>query len=234
MQGIAGEYTTEVDDVLWSMQTLLIREAEALGSLGVPPALEAPATWIPSPEPGDPEPIRVIEAPPQPAVAIEPPPPVPVQLAPVPAPTPTPAVPESPEWARSRPAPTAPVMYDPSTGALTPHALRRELELRGSHLARSLVTVDIKPLADVRRQHGDRAADAILRVIVEAVPFALRAEDQVFRTGIDELTLLMPGAFLPDAAVLCLRVQMAVKDVLVRRELPGVILSVRPYVSAAA
>ena len=57
-------------------------------------------------------------------------------------------------------------MHDPSTGALTPHALRRELELRGSHLARSLVTVDIKPLADVRRQRGDQTADAILRVIV--------------------------------------------------------------------
>ena len=79
MQGIAGEYTTEVDDVLWSMQTLLIREAEALGSRGVPPALEAPATWIASPEPIDPEPIGVIERPaPSPPWRSSRPPPVPV------------------------------------------------------------------------------------------------------------------------------------------------------------
>jgi GGDEF domain-containing protein len=308
VQGFTTEYTTEVDDVLWSLQTLLIREAEVVGTRGaVPPALEAPATWIPCPEPGDPGPIRVvesaaaltIEAPlppvvatqptplppvvstqatpaspvaapttsspvvaPPPFVAAEPVPPMravtieippepvaaigaarvtPVRVFPAQAPAPTPApprastsAPEAPEWARSRPAATAPAMHDPSTGALSLHALEQALELRGSHLARWMVTVDIAPLPEVRRQHGDETADAILRVIVEAVPFVLRAQDQVFRTGIDELTLLMPDSDLADAAVLCLRVQMAVKDVLVRRELPGVILSVRLYVSAAA
>jgi GGDEF domain-containing protein len=263
MQGVTREYTTEVDDVLWSLQTLLIREAEVLGTRGaVPPALEAPATWIPCPEPGDLEPIRVIEAPPaatieaplppvvappptppppvvaaevspDPVVANEPPQPIPVQVAPAAAPTPI-LTPDVPEWARSRPVAATLEMHDPSTGALSRHALGQALELRGSHLARWMVTVDITPLPEVRRQCGDETADAILRVIVEAVPFVLRAQDQVFRTGIDELTLLMPGSDLADAAVLCLRVQMAVKDVLVRRELPGVILSVRLYVNAAA
>jgi GGDEF domain-containing protein len=280
MQGVTGEFTTQVDDVLWSLQTLLIREAEVLGTRGaVPPDLEAPATWVPCPEQGVPDPIRVVESSPpstvevqpppmvatqpppaspdvspppvvaiqpipsppvvavevtpEPVAAIAPPQPIPIQVAPVPAPTPAPT-PEVPEWARSRPAATAPAMHDPSTGALSLHALEQALELRGSHLARWMVTVDIAPLPEVRRQYGDETADAILRVIVEAVPFVLRAQDQVFRTGIDELTLLMPGSDLADAAVLCLRVQMAVKDVLVRRELPGVILSVRLYVSAAA
>ena len=113
-------------------------------------------------------------------------------------------------------------------------ALRQEIERHGSRVSSSLVALDVTPIGDIRAQHGDAAADAILRAIVEAVPFALRAEDQVFRTGTDELTLCVPGADLSDAAVMGLRLQMAVKDVLVRRELPAVILSIRPYQQVAA
>ena len=126
------------------------------------------------------------------------------------------------------------MLFDPSTGAPTMDALAQEIGRHGSRVSASLVALDVTPIADIRVQHGDATADAILRAIVEAVPFALRAEDQVFRTGTDELTLSVPGADLSDAAVMGLRLQMAVKDVLVRRELPSVILSIRPYQQVAA
>src|SRR5205823_1031128 len=138
----------------------------------------------------------------------------------------------SPSWIAA-PEP-APVLFDPATGAPTLVALHREIDRRGSRVSASLVALDVTPIADIRAQHGAATVDAILRAIVEAVPFALRAEDQVFRTGPDELTLCVPGANLSDAAVMGLRLQMAVKDVLVRRELPPVILSIRPYQQIAA
>ena len=133
-----------------------------------------------------------------------------------------------------RPAEPTPELWDASTGAATVHALNREIALRGSRVSGALVTLDVAPLAEIRSQQGEAAAEGILRAVVEAVPFAMRAEDQVFRTGVDELTLYVPRASLADAAGMALRLQMAVKDVLVRRELPSVMLSVRPSERAAA
>jgi len=68
---------------------------------------------------------------------------------------------------------------------------------------------------------------------VEAVPFVLRGGDRIYRTGPDELVLLLPGSDLTGAAAMCLRLQTAVRDVLVRRELPEIMLSARPFERAA-
>ncbi len=274
-------YTTEVGELLFSLQALLIRETEdgrvaatvfattpdqveqprwaleevpaASAVVGtapavVPSAVQAPAPVVPPvvqapaviPEPeivADPAVV------PEPEIALDPEPahvvvPDVVQAVPVESThiaeatrTAETSFP-SPSWT-AEPEPQ-PVLFDPSTGAPTMEALRQEIERHGSRVSSSLVALDVTPIGDIRAQHGDAAADAVLRAIVEAVPFALRAEDQVYRTGTDELTLCVPGADLSDAAVMGLRLQMSVKDVLVRRELPAVILSIRPYQQVAA
>jgi GGDEF domain-containing protein len=277
-------YTTESGELLFSLQALLIREAEGEGEavsfvptrdpveqprwaldeapasspvvetipavaptvvVQVPPvipeseivaepeiALEseivAGAAVLPEPEIAlDPELPQVAVPDVVPAAAAEP---EPLQIAEPARPADTSS--PSPSWI-VEPEPQQ-VLFDPTTGAPTTAALRQEIERHGSRVSSSLVALDVTPIGDIRVQYGDAAADAVLRAIVEAVPFALRAEDQVFRTGIDDLTLCVPGADLSDAAVMGLRLQMAVKDVLVRRELPAVILSIRPYQQVAA
>ena len=202
-------FTTEVGELLFSLQAVLIQEGETEGIGASPPtALE-----------GLEEASCPVDIAPDQAEA-----PLVEEVTIFPEPTPE----------RFLPAPPGPALFDPSTGAPTGHQLRREIDLRGSRVSASLVALDVKPIAAIRTELGDAIADGILRVIVEAVPFAFRMTDQVFRTGLDELTLCLPGADLSDAAVMSLRLQMAVKDVLLRRELPAVILSVRPYQQAAA
>jgi hypothetical protein len=212
MKRVPEGFTTEVGELLFSLQAVLIEEGEAGEGLVAPPLLPPSA---PLDEP--PRVMDVAPADPKNSPPVE-------QIAIVREPTPD----------RFLPAPPGPALFDPSTGAPTGHQLRREMDLHGSRVSASLVALDVTPIADIRAEQGDAVADGILRVIVEAVPFAFRATDQVFRTGLDELTLCVPGTDLSNAAVMSLRLQMAVKDVLLRRELPAVILSVRPYQQAAA
>ncbi|HTU00630.1 MAG TPA: GGDEF domain-containing protein [Candidatus Sulfotelmatobacter sp.] len=213
-----SDYSTEVGDLLFSLQALLIREAE-----GAPESeaflmdeLDA-EVWIDGP--GDPGDVRIG----LPSLAVEPA--VTVEEAPAPAVA---------TDMFGRPVEPEPDLWDPSTGAATLHALNREISLRGSRVSGALVTMEISPLPEIRTQYGDAAAEGVLKAIVEAIPFTMRAEDQVFRTGVDELTLYVPRSTLSDAAGMALRLQLAVKDVLVRRELPPIMLSVRPSERAAA
>jgi hypothetical protein len=228
-------YTTEVGDLLFSLQALLIREAQgatASASTVISSGLEEP---LPSVAPAPQEPPAVASEPAvavasEPAVAVASPqattvdPAFAPQVTVLPEATPVVLPPAEPE----------PALFDPSTGAPNLNGLRKDIERQGSRVSASLVSLDINPLAEIRATSGDVSAEAVLRAIVEAVPFALRAQDQVYRTGLDELTLCVPDAGLSDAAVMSLRLQMAVKDVLVRRELPAVILSIRPYQQVAA
>jgi len=211
----AQPYSTEVGDLLFSLQSLLIREAEGAPDAEALLSGELDAElWIDCP--GGPDDLRIG----LPALAVEP---VSVQESP-------PAVTDM----FGRTFEPEPDLWDASTGAATRYALDREIALRGSRVSGALVTMDVSPLQEIRAQYGDAPAEGILRAIVEAIPFAMRAEDQVYRTGIDELTLYVPGSTLGDAAGMALRLQLAVKDVLVRRELPPVMLSVRPSERAAA
>jgi len=206
-------FGTEVGELLFSLQALLIREAEGAPDALLHAELDA-EPWI-----GD-------AAAPLAGVAAA------GGDGGSQAPAENAGTPITPMF--GRPAEPAPELWDASTGAATVHALDREIALRGSRVSGALVTLDISPLAEIRSQHGEAAAEGVLRAVVEAVPFAMRAEDQVFRTGVDELTLYVPRASLADAAGMALRLQLAVKDVLVRRELPPVMLSVRPSQRAAA
>jgi Diguanylate cyclase, GGDEF domain len=213
-------FTTEVGELLFSLQALLIREAQGEAA-GTPPVvaagLEEPHLATPA-----------VASAPEPVVSL------PAAVSDDPAFSPQVTVlPEAVPPAVSTPDPE-PALFDPSTGAPNLNGLRKDIERQGSRISAALVSLDINPLAEIRKAEGDVSAEAVLRVIVEAVPFALRAQDLVYRTGLDELTLCVPDAGLSDAAVMSLRLQMAVKDVLVRRELPPVILSIRPYQQVAA
>jgi Diguanylate cyclase, GGDEF domain len=229
-------FTTEVGDLLFSLQALLIREAQGGAAVSastvISSGLEEP---LPSVAPAPQEaPVVASELPI--AVASEPA----VEPASPPAttvdPAFTPQVTVLPEATPVvvHPAEPEPALFDPSTGAPNLNGLRKDIERQGSRVSAALVSLDINPLADIRATVGEASAEAVLRAIVEAVPFALRSQDQVYRTGLDELTLCVPDAGLSDAAVMSLRLQMAVKDVLMRRELPAVILSIRPYQQVAA
>jgi hypothetical protein len=228
-------YGTEVGEVLFSLQALLIRESRGGVADATFPAAQQQVEprWalddVPvapeSPSPSAAPSVTTADALVTTAAGAH------VTVLPEAFPAPAPAqggfgyggVPEP-----------APVLFDLVTGAPTRQSLAKEIERHGSRVGAALVALDITPIGEIRARQGDEVADAILRTIVEAVPFALRAEDQVYRTGVDELILCVPGVNLADAAAMSLRLQMAVKDVLVRRELPGVILSIRPYQQVAA
>lgn len=234
-------FTTEVGDLLFSLQALLIREAQgAATSTVISSALEEP---LPSVAPAPQEAPMVAREPAvaivsEPAVAVAGGPAVETASPPATTVDPafTPQVTVLPEATSvvMHPAEPEPALFDPSTGAPNLNGLRKDIERQGSRVSAALVSLDINPLADIRATVGEASAEAVLRAIVEAVPFALRSQDQVYRTGLDELTLCVPDTGLSDAAVMSLRLQMAVKDVLVRRELPAVILSIRPYQQVAA
>jgi len=216
-------FTTEVGELLFSLQALLIREVQGDAS-GVPVARLAGLgeTHLPTP---------VASAAPSQFEVV-----APTVTSSGPDEAFSPQVTVFPETApvAVQPAEPEPALFDPSTGAPNLNGLRKDIERQGSRISAGLVSLDINPLAEIRATHGDLSAEAVLRAIVEAVPFALRSQDQVYRTGLDELTLCVPEAGLSDAAVMSLRLQMAVKDVLARRELPAVILSIRPYQQVAA
>jgi GGDEF domain-containing protein len=90
------------------------------------------------------------------------------------------------------------VFVDPGTGAGTVRTLRRDLatEVSWSHgrgSSPSIVGLRVQPCAELRASGGDEAADALLRAVAEVIPFMVRGRDRVYRTGPDELALLMPA-----------------------------------------
>lgn len=90
-------------------------------------------------------------------------------------------------------------MVDPLTGVGTLHALRRDLMLEqawpgaGKHVP-VLVALEIGALDQIRLAMGAEAGDLVLKSLVEVAPFALRAQDRVYRSGRNQLTLLLPAA----------------------------------------
>jgi len=88
-------------------------------------------------------------------------------------------------------------LIDASTGAGSFRALRRDLQSEMAWTPAgtgepAVVALEVRPVAEIRRRDGDEAAELLLRAVVEVVPFMLRGRDRVYRTGPDELALLMP------------------------------------------
>jgi GGDEF domain-containing protein len=130
------------------------------------------------------------------------------------------------------------VMVDPDTGAGTLLALRRDLDLHrqetnGHGFANALVALDLQALDQLRLVLGDLAAEDVVKGLVEVAPFALRARDRVYRSGRDQLMLLLPGA--DDDGVEAARwgLEMALGRFLSDRGFPEVRLAARRIDPAA-
>jgi GGDEF domain-containing protein len=89
-------------------------------------------------------------------------------------------------------------MVDPLTGVGTIHALRRDLMLEqtwpvADRRSPTVVALEIAPLDRIREAMGAPAADRVLKSLVEVAPFALRTQDRVYRSGRNQLTVVLPG-----------------------------------------
>jgi len=134
-------------------------------------------------------------------------------------------------------APSKPlVMLDAATGAGTLDALRRDLRL--AEAARegrrgALVGIEVETLDQLRLVCGSGAGEQVLKGLVEVAPFALRAQDRVYRSGRERLVLLLEGK--GDAAVEAARagLEVAVGRFLADRGFPPVHLTARPLDPAA-
>jgi hypothetical protein len=91
------------------------------------------------------------------------------------------------------PAPPRPViMVDPTTGAGTMAALRRDLAVQkktGGRPDGKVIGLEVETLDQFRLVMGPGAADEVIRGLVEVAPFALQARDRVYRFGRDKLIL---------------------------------------------
>jgi GGDEF domain-containing protein len=139
--------------------------------------------------------------------------------------------------ARLPAAPSQPlIMVDPRTGAGTLHALRRDLGLQGERDAgpvTAVVAIDFESLDQLRHVLGDQAAEDVVKGLVEVAPFALEARHRIYRSGRDQLILLLPGA--DDERVEAARwgLEFALARFLVDRKFPEVRLHARRVDPAA-
>jgi GGDEF domain-containing protein len=177
-------YRVEQGDVLLSVQMVLTREEEArrrhLARAGQRPAQPPVASQV---------------QPPSRPLAVHPPT-RPPGLRPAQA---SPAAASAPAAAALRPRPVAaPVMVDALTGVGTLHALRRDLMLEqawpvGSRKTSALIALEIGALEQIRSDMGTEAGDQVLKCLVEVAPFALRTQDRIYRSGRNQLTVMLPG-----------------------------------------
>jgi len=143
-------------------------------------------------------------------------------------------------WRRAASArPQAPVLVDPATGARTLVALRRDLALDGAAAPAlpvrfALFALRVIPLRLIRSTLGNSAADHELRSLVEVAPFALDSEARVYRSGIDELALLLPHPDVTFAGQARDRLSDAVERILAVRHLPSIQLTLRPMAVPSA
>lgn len=135
--------------------------------------------------------------------------------------------------------PQAPVLVDAATGARTLVALRRDLGFEGSpppseDIRSGLIALSVLPLSAIRSVAGDQAAQRILQAVVEVAPFALPRKARLYRSGPDELALLLDetGPGVAEHARRSLNV--AVERILAVRHLPSIQLILRPMVVPTA
>lgn len=86
--------------------------------------------------------------------------------------------------------------------------MRRELSrAQRSHMPLSLVFFDIDNFKALNDQYGHGAGDDALRRVARAITQVMRNEDLAFRYGGDEFCIVLPGADLPAAYVICNRLR---------------------------
>ena len=121
-------------------------------------------------------------------------------------------------------------LVDELTGIGGPLALKRDVMLesslptpRGPRFA--LISIDVHPVAEVRRLRGEAMADQLFKTLVEAVRVSLRPSDSIYRSGRDELTLLLRGRDSGAGDQARAEMEAALRQALADRGLPLVHLS---------
>jgi GGDEF domain-containing protein len=90
-------------------------------------------------------------------------------------------------------------LVDELTGIGGPLALKRDVMLESSlPMTRgprrfALISIHVHPVAEVRRRRGEAVADQLFKTLVDAVQVSLRPSDGIYRSGPDELRLLLRG-----------------------------------------
>jgi GGDEF domain-containing protein len=137
--------------------------------------------------------------------------------------------------ARSRPTPAPNPselgLLDPATGAGSNRALRRDLAQAfaapGPAAGVHLVALQVEPLPDIRRREGDAAAERLLRTAVETVSPLLRARDRIYRTGPNQLALLLRSVGEDGVEAALARLARQVPGLLAERGVSGVRIVLR-------
>jgi len=124
------------------------------------------------------------------------------------------------------------LMVDPLTGVGTLHALRRDLMLQQAWPGAGkpvsvLVALQIDGLDQIRLAMGAAAGDYVVKSLVEVAPFALRAQDRVYRSGRNQLTLMLPAADEVGAEGARRELEAALQRCLTGRGYPEVRLTAR-------
>ena len=130
----------------------------------------------------------------------------------------------------AHPFPSRSTLVDELTGIGGPLALRRDVMLESSLPSRggprfALITVDVHPVAEVRQRRGPAVADQLLKTLVEAVRVSLRESDNIYRSGADELTLLLRGCDPGAGDQARMELEAALRRALAERGLPSIRLA---------
>jgi hypothetical protein len=125
------------------------------------------------------------------------------------------------------PPPTDLGLIDPSTGAGTMKALRRDLQAELAYGPSGRGKPSLEAIRIERDPTAASSRDDVMRALVEVVPFMVRGRDRVYRTGPNEVALLMPSTDEDGADVALDRLLEGVPKALAERKLGSVRLAPR-------
>ncbi len=218
-----NEFGTELGDVYLSILSVLAKESEKPGVQAISTKLAARPAAPVAPEPPAPEPspardylseLRERAAAGR-GLAVRPP-------------TQPPAV---------RPDPME-RLRDGVTGAGNWEALRRDVMMETAHPKYRapfvLVSFAVEPLDQIRREMGPGVADTVLRTLVHVMWTVFNDGDRVYRSGDKELTVVVRDGdgFFQQRTLS--KLERAVDQALVRRNLPAVRLRLTASPAAMA
>jgi hypothetical protein len=118
-------------------------------------------------------------------------------------------------------------LIDPATGAGSMKALRRDLQAELAYGPSERGRPSVVAIRVERDPAAASSQDDVMRALVEVVPFMVRGRDRVYRTGPDEVALLMPATGEEGADVALGRLLENVPLVLADRKLGWVRLAPR-------
>jgi hypothetical protein len=197
-------YGIERGDVLLSLQLILTLEEERAVASGRP-AVAPPSAGHIRPAPKAPQHLRPVVAPTRARAAA---------------------------LAQAIPSPSRPIVtVDLGTGAGTMQALRRDLRLEhertGQGAGAAVVALGFVGLDQIRLVLGEDSVEDVVKGLVEVAPFALNARDRLYRSGRDQLLLMISSSDDEDVETARSGLETALCRFLTDRGFPEVRLDAR-------